>query len=55
MWSKKISVILIVVAVVWIICYDVEDVLSKSYDALKIALKVQEEILSLYIVAPISD
>jgi len=59
MWSKKTSVILTIelteVTVVWTIFYDAEDVLSKSYDTLKIALKVQEEILSLDIVTPISD
>ena len=59
MWSKKTSVILTIelteVTVVWTIFYDAEDVLSKSYDTLKIALKVQEEILSLDIMTPISD
>jgi len=59
MWSKKTSVILTIelteVTVIWTIFYDAEDVLSKSYDTLKIALKVQEEILSLDIMTPISD
>jgi len=43
------------VTAVWIKSYDSEDVLSNSYETLRIALNVEEEIVNLDIVTLISD